>query len=126
MSLIEFLQLPDAASLAAANKRIANILRKSGAGAVRSVDEGLLTLEQERRLHADIAALRADVEAALAARRYDEALKRLATLRPTVDAFFDKVLVMDPKPEVQNNRLALLESLSRLFLAVADLSRLPG
>jgi glycyl-tRNA synthetase beta chain len=125
-ALILFLQLPDAASLAAANKRIANILRKSGAAAAGAVDESLLALEQEQRLHADIADLRADVEAALAARQYDAALKRLATLRPAVDAFFDKVLVMDPKPEVQSNRLALLQSLSRLFLAVADLSRLPG
>ena len=125
-ALIAFLQLPDAASLAAANKRIANILRRSTGTAVRSVDEALLRLPEERELHAGLVALRADVESALVARRYDDALVRLASLRPAVDAFFDKVLVMDPDEAVRANRLALLASLSRLFLAVGDLSRLPG
>ncbi len=125
-ALIAFLQLPDAARLAAANKRIANILRKSPAGAAHRVDESLLRLPAERQLQADIDALRAEVEAALAARRYDDALRRLATLRPAVDAFFDEVLVMDPDPALRDNRLALLATLSQLFLAVADLSRLPG
>jgi len=125
-ALIAFLQLPDAASLAAANRRIANILRKSGGTAVRSVDESLLRLPEERRLHAELGELRADVESALAGRRYDEALMRLSTLRPAVDAFFDQVLVMDPDEAVRENRLALLASLSQLFLSVGDLSRLPG
>ena len=125
-ALIAFLQLPDAASLAAANKRIANILRKSTDIGVRSVDESLLRLPEERELHAGIDALRADVESALAARRYDDALVRLASLRPAVDAFFDQVLVMDPDEAIRANRLALLASVSRLFLAVGDLSRLPG
>jgi glycyl-tRNA synthetase beta chain len=125
-ALIGFLQLPDAASLAAANKRIANILRKNTSTSGSRIDESLLRLPAEQRLHAEIQTLYADVQAALAARRYDEALKRLATLRPAVDAFFDQVLVMDTDEAVRNNRLALLESLSRLFLAVADLSRLPG
>ena len=66
------------------------------------------------------------VESALAARRYDDALVRLASLRPAVDAFFDQVLVMDPDEAIRANRLALLASVSRLFLAVGDLSRLPG
>jgi glycyl-tRNA synthetase beta chain len=124
--LIAFLQLPDAASLAAANKRIANILRKNPTGSAHRVDESLLGLPAEQRLHADIGALQAEVEAALANRRYDEALRRLATLRPAVDAFFDQVLVMDPDVALRDNRLALLAMLSRMFLAVADLSRLPG
>jgi glycyl-tRNA synthetase beta chain len=125
-ALIAFLQLPDAASLAAANKRIANILRKNPTGSAHRVDESLLGLPAEQRLHADIGALQAEVEAALANRRYDEALRRLATLRPAVDAFFDQVLVMDPDVALRDNRLALLAMLSRMFLAVADLSRLPG
>ena len=125
-ALAGFLRLPEAASLTAANKRIANILRKAGEQPSPRVDPGLLTEATERQLAADVEALRQDVESQVTAARYDEALSRLAGLRPTVDAFFDQVLVMAEDPRVRANRLALLAALSRLFLHIANLSRLPG
>jgi glycyl-tRNA synthetase beta chain len=125
-ALAGFLRLPEAASLTAANKRIANILRKAGEQPSPRVDPGLLTEATERQLAADVEALRQDVESQVTAARYDEALARLAGLRPAVDAFFDQVLVMAEDPRVRANRLALLAALSRLFLHLANLSRLPG
>jgi glycyl-tRNA synthetase beta chain len=77
-------------------------------------------------LQRDLTALRAPVEAATAARRYSEALDRLAGLRTPVDQFFDSVLVNDPDEALRNNRLALLAQVRMLFAGIADLSRLPG
>jgi len=125
-ALVDFLSLPDAASLAAANKRIANILRKAEQDVPARVDASLLQHTAERRLAAELEGLREDVESLLAARRYEGALRRLATLRPHVDSFFDGVMVMADNPAVRANRLALLAALSRLFGETADLSRLPG
>lgn len=125
-ALAAFLALPDAASLAAANKRIANILRKAGQDIPARVDAGLLKHHAEQRLATELEALRRPVEALFSERRYEEALKRLATLRPHVDRFFDEVLVMDENPAVRANRLALLAALQRTFAHAADLSRLPG
>jgi glycyl-tRNA synthetase beta chain len=125
-ALSAFLRLPDAAGLTAANKRIANILRKAGEQPSPRVDPGLLTDATERQLAADIESLRQDVERLVTARRYEEALTRLASLRPSVDAFFDQVLVMTDDARVRANRLALLAALQRLFLHIANLSRLPG
>ena len=121
-----FLQLPDAAALASANRRIANILRKSDGGTGRSLDQALLTLAEEQALARELGRVQAPVAALLSARDYTRALQLLATLRPAVDAFFDKVMVMAEDPAVRANRLHLLASLQRLFLEVADLSRLPG
>ena len=125
-ALAGFLQLPDAAGLTAANKRIANILRKAGEQPSPRVDPGLLTDAEERQLATAIEALRRDVERLVTARSYADALARLASLRPAVDAFFDKVLVMADEARVRANRLALLAALQRLFLHIANLSRLPG
>ena len=125
-ALASFLQLPDAAGLTAANKRIANILRKAGEQPSPRVDPGLLTDPNERQLAAAVEELRQDVERLVTARRYAEALVRLASLRPAVDAFFDHVLVMAEDVRVRANRLALLAALQRLFLHMANLSRLPG
>jgi glycyl-tRNA synthetase beta chain len=125
-ALAAFLRLPDAAGLTAANKRIANILKKAGEQPSPRVDPGLLTDATERQLAADIESLRQDVEPLVTARRYEEALTRLAALRPSVDAFFDQVLVMADDARVRANRLALLAALQRLFLHIANLSRLPG
>jgi glycyl-tRNA synthetase beta chain len=125
-ALAGFLQLPDAAGLTAANKRIANILRKAGEQPSPRVDPGLLTDTTERQLASDVESLRQDVERLVTARRYDEALARLASLRPSVDAFFEHVLVMAEDLRVRANRLALLAALQRLFLHIANLSRLPG
>ena len=125
-ALTSFLSLPDAVSLAAANKRIANILRKAEEAVPPRVDPALLQHTAERALASAIEALREDVEALLADRRYEAALRKLATLRPQVDAFFDGVMVMAENPAVRANRLALLAALERLFVETADLSRLPG
>jgi glycyl-tRNA synthetase beta chain len=125
-ALVDFLSLPDAASLAAANKRIANILRKAEQDVPARVDASLLQHTAERRLAAEVEELREGVESLLAARRYEAALRKLATLRPHVDSFFDGVMVMADNPAVRANRLALLAALSRLFGETADLSRLPG
>ena len=129
-ALARFRERPEAASLAAANKRIANILRKSEAaaaeGAAPEVDGALLRETAELALHTALSALASDVTAALWARDYDGALSRLAGLKPQIDAFFDDVMVNDPDPELRRNRLALVGRVRELFGGVADLSRLPG
>ncbi|HSN17844.1 MAG TPA: glycine--tRNA ligase subunit beta [Gammaproteobacteria bacterium] len=118
----EFLKLPEAAALAAANKRISNILRQAGGAPKGDVDSALLKLPEESALHSRIGELQREVESLAKSGDYRAALKRLADLRAPVDAFFDKVMVMDPDTAVKNNRLALLASLSALFLQSADLS----
>jgi glycyl-tRNA synthetase beta chain len=125
-ALAGFLALPDAGSLTAANKRIANILKKAGEQPSPRVDPGLLADSAERRLATDLETLRLDVDRLVTARRYSDALTRLASLRPSVDAFFDDVMVMTDDQRVRANRLALLAALQRLFLHIANLSRLPG
>jgi glycyl-tRNA synthetase beta chain len=121
-----FLRLPDAAALSGANKRIANMLRKADGGAGTALDPALLALAEERALAAALEAVTPAVEALLERRDYTGALRELARLRPAVDAFFDKVMVMAEDRAVRANRLHLLAAVQRLFLEVADLSRLPG
>ena len=127
-ALRAFLELPESVSLTAANKRIANILRKSAGGAATAttVDVESLREAAEIRLFDAMRALRDAVATATAQREYANALGRLAQLRPAVDEFFDQVMVMDEDPKLRANRLALLAQLHGLFAGVADLSRLPG
>ena len=125
-ALSTFLELPEAASLTAANKRIANILRKANATPPAEVDVLQLRESAEVRLFDSMRGLRDSVAAATARRQYAGALGRLAQLRPAVDAFFDQVMVMDENPQLRANRLSLLSQLHGLFAGVADLSRLPG
>jgi glycyl-tRNA synthetase beta chain len=125
-ALGEFLALPDAASLAAANKRIANILRKTSDPVPDRIDAALLRDPAERRLGDELLAIAREVEPRLRSREYTQAMQRLATLRPGVDGFFDSVLVMADEPQLRGNRLALLNQIRELFMRVADLSRLPG
>ncbi|MGH8134752.1 MAG: glycine--tRNA ligase subunit beta [Steroidobacteraceae bacterium] len=125
-ALAAFLALPEAASLTVANKRIGNILRKSGEQAGLRVDPRLLTDPAERQLAAALDEVRVEIEGTLAGRRYGDAMKRLATLRPVVDAFFDRVMVMVDDPAIRANRLALLAALQKLFQHTANLARLPG
>jgi glycyl-tRNA synthetase beta chain len=125
-ALVKFLALPEAVSLTAANKRIANILRKAEAGVSGAVDVQALHEPAEKALHEAVAALMADVERALGKRDYAAALARLATLRPAVDAFFDGVMVNADDPALRRNRLALLAGVRQLFTRIADLSLLPG
>jgi glycyl-tRNA synthetase beta chain len=125
-ALAAFQQRPEAASLAAANKRIANILRKSEGVEPGAVDAALLRAPAEQALQAALTALADEVRRAVAARDYDGALARLASLRPPIDAFFEDVMVNDPDPALRANRLALVAAIRALFGGVADLSKLPG
>lgn len=125
-ALSAFLELPEATSLAAANKRIANILRKAGETSRAEVDVEHLREPAEVRLFDAMRSLRESVATAVAQREYANALGRLAQLRPPVDAFFEQVMVMDEDPKMRANRLALLAQLHGLFIGIADLSRLPG
>jgi glycyl-tRNA synthetase beta chain len=125
-ALSTFLELPEAASLTASNKRIANILRKAPGPLPAEVRVAQLREGAEVRLYDAMRALRTAVAEATARREYTAALGQLAQLRPAVDAFFDQVLVMDEDPQLRSNRLALLAQLQGLFAGVADLSRLPG
>lgn len=121
-----FRQLAEAESLAAANKRISNILKKSEEAIPQQVDAGLLQEEAEKALNDQVAAMAIKVAPLFAARDYQSALKQLACLRDAVDSFFDTVMVMADNDAVRANRLALLNRLSSLFLEVADLSQLQG
>jgi len=119
-----FRQLPEAESLAAANKRIANILKKTAQHIPDRVDNGRLVDAAEKQLAQQLESMSADVVPLMNAGDYTPALKQLAGLRENVDAFFDQVMVMDEDDNLRANRLALLQNLSKLFLRVADLSRL--
>jgi glycyl-tRNA synthetase beta chain len=123
-ALQAFRRLPEAEALAAANKRIRNILKQAGGAPAAEVDPALLREDAERHLAEQVAARRSEVEPLFQHAEYGAALKRLAGLRPAVDTFFDKVMVMTDDTAVRNNRLALLNNLSALFLGAADISRL--
>ena len=119
-----FIKLEPAASLAAANKRIANILRQAESDASIKVAEKLLSDPAEIVLWAELQGARSSVQPLLDAGDYAAALSALAELRDSVDTFFDDVMVMADDMGVRNNRLALLGELRTLFLRVADISRL--
>ena len=120
----EFSKLPEAPALAAANKRIRNILRKAEDEIPAQVSADILHETGEKELHAAVTTALADTDTALASRDYVTVLSRLAKLRPQVDAFFDSVMVMDENPAVRNNRLALLKQLADRFASVAEISAL--
>lgn len=120
-----FSQLPEAAALAAANKRVGNLLSKvSLADLPSSVDSSLLSEAAEIQLSQDITACLAATAPLVAQRSYTECLSTLATLRTAVDTFFDEVMVMADDPAVRINRLTLLKQLRDAFLQVADISYL--
>jgi glycyl-tRNA synthetase beta chain len=124
-AIAQFRALPQAASLAAANKRIGNILRKADAGdALADVREDLLAEAAEIVLFKAIATATPAVETRLGALDYAGALGTLALLREPVDAFFDAVMVNAEDAAMRRNRLALLGGLHRLMNRVADLSKL--
>ena len=125
-ALQAFRALPQAEALAAANKRIRNILKQAGGTAVTTVDPALLREPAEQQLAQEVEALRAQVQPLFSAGNYAAALKALASLRPAVDEFFDKVMVMAEDTALRHNRLALLTNLSNLFLGAADISKLQG
>jgi glycyl-tRNA synthetase beta chain len=119
-----FSALPEAAALAAANKRVGNILKKSEGAPPVAVDAALLREQAERALAAALDAVRPEADRLYDAGAYTESLQRLAALRAPVDAFFDHVMVNADDAALRANRLALLASLHAAMNRVADLSRL--
>ncbi|MDM1246024.1 glycine--tRNA ligase subunit beta [Acinetobacter sp. R933-2] len=116
-----FRNLPEAAALAAANKRVANILAKEAAPTGEIVESKLVE-DAEKALYTEIQNLLPVVQPLLAAKDYTEALSKLAALRAPIDAFFDNVMVMAEDAELKANRLRILAQLRGLFTAVADIS----
>jgi glycyl-tRNA synthetase beta chain len=121
-ALAAFMGQDAAASLAAANKRIGNILRKSGSEAIQEIDADRFVLDEERVLFGEVVDMEETVIPFLSAGDYHSSLAHLAGLRGPVDAFFDAVMVMDEDPALRANRLALLARLKALFDRIADLS----
>ena len=118
-----FAALPESSSLAAANKRITNILKKNDAD-IGDVSEMLLQEDAEKALYAAMERVRPQVDAAFAARDFTGTLLTLAQLRTEVDAFFNGVMVMADDLALRNNRLALLSQLHGMMNRVADISKL--
>jgi glycyl-tRNA synthetase beta chain len=128
-AVAEFGRRPEAVSLAAANKRVANILRKqaeeTGAPAIgRTVDPAHFEADAERELADALASAQRETAQALGAGNYTAVLARLSQLQAPVDAFFDSVLVNADNPAVRANRLALLGQLKAQFGAIADIALL--
>jgi glycyl-tRNA synthetase beta chain len=121
-----FAALPESASLAAANKRITNILKKNEEALAQasSVDPALLQDEAEKTLFAAVTRVQPEVDAAFEKGDFGDTLKTLAQLRDAVDAFFNDVMVMAEDVALRNNRLALLQRLHALMNRVADISKL--
>jgi len=118
-----FKTLPEAQALAAANKRVANILAKEGQ-IVGDVDTSLLVEDAEKALFAALQNVTPVVQPLLEAHNYTDALSQLASLRAPIDAFFDNVMVMAEDQKLKANRLRLLAQLRGLFTAIADVSML--
>ena len=119
-----FRALEASKSLAAANKRVGNILAKTEDTIAAVVDQSLLSEPAELALAEVVATITADLESVFAASDYNEALTQLAQLKEPVDTFFDNVMVMCDDQAVKLNRLALLNNLRNQFLNVADISLL--
>ncbi len=120
----EFAKLPEAKALAAANKRIGNILRQSDQPASTSVNSDLLEAGAETTLADELERAATDATMLIESRDYVGLLRLLADLREPVDAYFDAVMVMADDPALRANRIALLGRLRNLFLHVADISML--
>jgi len=121
-ALADFMGQEDAASLAAANKRIGNILRKSDESNSTTLDTARLLIEEEKQLFDEIMKLESQVAPLFESGDYSAGLKLLASLRQPVDGFFDAVMVMDDDTGLRLNRLSLLARMKSLFDRVADLS----
>jgi len=120
----EFRLLDEAESLAAANKRIGNILKKVEGNISNTVDESLLEENAEKELYKLLNTLDQKVQEFIDQANYKKALSELAALRKNIDQFFDDVMVMADDIKLKNNRIALLNILHGLFLQIADISRL--
>ncbi|WP_260293462.1 glycine--tRNA ligase subunit beta [Sedimenticola hydrogenitrophicus] len=121
-AVVAFRTLTAADALAAANKRIHNILKKSAQAIPPEVDPDLFDSPQEQTLYSVIEQKRNEIAPLMADAAYEQVLQSLATLQAPVDQFFDQVMVMADNPAIRTNRLALLNRLNKLFLGVADIS----
>ena len=125
-ALKEFLRLPEAPILAAINKRIANILKKSQLHGAAAVNADAFSETAEQNLHRAVCDLHEPLRSAAAMRHYADGLRSLVALRVPVDDFFEHIMVMDKDLGKRSNRLALLRNVQGLLGGIADLSRLPG
>ena len=125
-AVVQFATLPEAQSLAAANKRIGNILRQAGDSGHAALDPSLLESDAERELVRAVEQAEASGDPLIAAGDYVGLLATLAALRDPVDHYFDNVMVMADDEGVRRNRLALLAKIRSMFLRVADVSMLPA
>lgn len=123
-AVFNFSQLEAASSLAAANKRVANILAKQEHAIKNPINHDLLVEDAERALVEALDAKGNAVESAAAKNDYQSVLTTLASLKSVVDEFFDNVMVMADDDNLKNNRLAILQTLRSYFLLVADISLL--
>ena len=121
-----FAALPEAASLAAANKRVANILKKVDGKVIARVDRRLLSEAAEIALYEALAVVRPAADAAFERGDYTASLQALAVLKTPVDSFFESVMVNAEDPALRANRLGLLATLHAAMNRVADLSKLAG
>jgi glycyl-tRNA synthetase beta chain len=122
-ALQQMRQEPDFLALASSFKRVMNILAQSGSTA-DVPDAALMSDAAEKALWQNYLFIQPKVEAAGGSCNYGDALRRMASLRGVVDAFFTEVLVMAEDPALRKNRLALLSRLAQLFLSVADISQI--
>ena len=123
-AVTEFRGLPEAEALAAANKRISNLLKKVEGVLLSSIDTKLFDVDAESALHQAMQDATSSATRAMASSAYSDALKALSTLRSPVDAYFDDVMVMADDAAVKANRLAMLGQLQSAFLQVADIGLL--
>ena len=123
-AVMTFQAMPEADSLAAANKRVANILKKNKVGNKGPINKRILKLEAEKELVAQQQAINKLLDKHVAQQDYPAALAELASLKQPVDNFFSDVMIMDEDPKIRDNRLAILCQLRNLFTAVADISEL--
>jgi glycyl-tRNA synthetase beta chain len=124
-AVVAFTGMKEAAQLAAAHKRIRNILKQAGEGDIE-VKPDAFRESQEKDLYQALTRLDGKVHGAAAKADYTGGLKALAQLQQPVDAFFDKVMVMAPEEDLRANRVALLRRLDQLCRSIADISCLPG
>ncbi len=125
LAVADFMRLDEALPLAVTNKRIANILRQADGAFSEQPDFNMLEQKEESDLFKELVALEGEIKPLLDEHHYAKALGRLATIKSSADAFFDHVLVMTDDEALKQNRLALLNRLRKLFLEIADISRLP-
>ena len=123
-ALREFNALPQAAQLAAANKRISNILKKTTTAIPAQSTKQLLQIPAEQALYEALGGLTPALTASYEKREFVQLLKSLVALSEPIDQFFADVMVMDPNPELRDNRLALLQQLHQKMNLVADLGKL--